>query len=227
LKAGARICVAPDDPTIVISPADARVSVFSSLDEAKKLWIKGDRFGVHNLLSDWGRDGKADAYVGGSLCIARLAPQDYHRWHWPVTGLPGPRFMIDGGFDTVNPLAIRQNVNVYTDNKRCICPVETKEFGTVLLIAVGATMVGSIRFDCDCKTLPAGAYNCDGKCREGKPVQKFAPHGYFAFGGSTVLLLFKPGTVVWDRDLLANSGKTIETLVKVGERIGTATGYSR
>jgi phosphatidylserine decarboxylase len=23
-------------------------------------------------------------FIGGSMMIARLAPQDYHRWHFPV-----------------------------------------------------------------------------------------------------------------------------------------------
>jgi len=40
--------------------------------------------------------------------------------------------------------------------------------------------------------------------------------GYFAFGGSTTLLLFPPGTVAFDEDLIANSRKPIETLVRAG-----------
>jgi len=69
-------------------------------------------------------------------------------------------------------------------------------------------MVGSIHFDVE-----------DQK-QEPKHVTKFSPHGYFAFGGSTVILLFKPGTVVWDQDLLANANKKLETLVQVGDQLG-------
>jgi len=60
---------------------------------------------------------------------------------------------------------------------------------------------------------------------KGRELKKFDPHGYFAFGGSTVLLLFKPGSIELDSDLLANTKNHLETLVKVGESIGKATGY--
>jgi len=226
LKIGSRLAAEPDNDSVAISPADARVTVFNSIDEAKKIWIKGENFGVHQLLGNWGKGGKADAFIGASLVIARLAPQDYHRWHFPVSGIPGKREPIDGTYYTVNPIAIRKDVDVYTENKRCVCPIETKEFGQVILIAVGATMVGSIRFECKCTDLPSGASNCAaGACYEGKRVKKFDPHGYFAFGGSTVLLLFKPGSIELDSDLLANTKNHLETLVKVGESIGKATGY--
>ncbi len=45
-------------------------------------------------------------------------------------------------------------------------------------------------------------------------------HGYFAFGGSTVIVLFKHGVIEWDQDMLENSAKKLETLVKMGNRVG-------
>jgi len=44
--------------------------------------------------------------------------------------------------------------------------------------------------------------------------------GYFAFGGSTVILLFEPGKVVWDADLLANSARPLESFIRMGTAIG-------
>ena len=38
----------------------------------------------------------------------------------------------------------------------------------------------------------------------------------FAFGGSTTLVLFQPGAITFDADLLKNSNMQLETLVKVG-----------
>jgi phosphatidylserine decarboxylase len=38
-----------------------------------------------------------------------------------------------------------------------------------------------------------------------------------------VLVLFEPGKIEFDADLLANSAKPLETLVKVGVSIGRAT----
>ena len=45
-------------------------------------------------------------------------------------------------------------------------------------------------------------------------------HGYFAFGGSTILLLFQNGRISFDQDLLDNSEKCIETIIQVGSSIG-------
>ncbi len=44
--------------------------------------------------------------------------------------------------------------------------------------------------------------------------------GYFAYGGSTVVVVFKAGMVKWDDDLQHNSNNSMETLVRVGEQIG-------
>jgi phosphatidylserine decarboxylase len=46
---------------------------------------------------------------------------------------------------------------------------------------------------------------------------------YFAFGGSTIVILFEKGKVTWDDDLLANGASTLETLVRVGMGVGVAT----
>jgi len=67
-------------------------------------------------------------------------------------------------------------VDVYTTNKRCVIPIETKEFGTVIMIAVGATMVGSIHFCCpkngmaDCKT--SDGVGCCCAAEQPVPVKK-------------------------------------------------------
>ena len=45
---------------------------------------------------------------------------------------------------------------------------------------------------------------------------------FFQFGGSTVVLLLKRDTAILDDDILENSQNGIETLVKFGEKIGTA-----
>jgi phosphatidylserine decarboxylase len=221
LKPGARIVDEPDNPNVAVSPADSRMMVFRTLDDSQTLWIKGEHFTLSNLFGGWDKTGEhAKLFAGGSLVIARLAPQDYHRWHFPVGGSVRQRYLIDGAYMTVNPIAVRKNVDVYTLNKRCICPVDTKEFGLVVLIAVAATAVGSINFDlCDCKSQSPCV---DGVCQVGKKVKKFDNHGYFAFGGSTTLVLFQPGVIAFDSDLLRNSDSGLETLVKVGSRIGVA-----
>ena len=51
-------------------------------------------------------------------------------------------------------------------------------------------------------------------------VRRGQEKGNFAFGGSTVILLTQEGKVRPDKDILENSGKGIETKVKLGERVG-------
>jgi phosphatidylserine decarboxylase len=84
LKADARPLAAPLDDHIAVQPADCRLHVFPHVDLAKQLWIKGEQFSIPNLL--WSEEEGA-LYEGGSLVIARLAPQDYHRYHFPVSGI--------------------------------------------------------------------------------------------------------------------------------------------
>ena len=125
-----------------MSPADCRLHVFPSIEKAQEIWIKGETFTLKNLLLD---DSLADYYEGGSIVIARLAPQDYHRFHCPIDGIFSHVKLINGGFYTVNPIAIKQkSIDVYCENKRFITTIQTENFGQVCFIAVGATMVGSI-----------------------------------------------------------------------------------
>lgn len=126
---------------------------------------QGKKFTLESLLGPRGAD-LVPLYQGGAVCIARLAPQDYHRWHMPVTGVLGPRYRISGALYTVNPVAVRQKLDVYTENERevrrrmhyclmiclcyrlCawgqVCVINDTAFGKVVLVAIGATVVGSI-----------------------------------------------------------------------------------
>ena len=51
-------------------------------------------------------------------------------------------------------------------------------------------------------------------------VKKGEEMGYFAFGGSTVVLLIDKNKIDIDSDILANTKNKIETYVKMGETIG-------
>jgi len=204
LKPEARPIFESEDSKVAVSPADCRMHVFPTISEATHVWIKGHHFTLSSVLND---ALLADQYKNGSLVISRLAPQDYHRFHTPVSGTVCTFIPIDGTYFTVNPVAITQSVDVYSENKRVISAIDSPEFGKVLFIAVGATLVGSIHFT----------------VTEGQQVKKGDEMGYFAFGGSTVLLLFLPNSIVFDEDLVVNSAKPMETLVKMGVSLGRST----
>ncbi|CDR45926.1 RHTO0S11e06370g1_1 [Rhodotorula toruloides] len=207
LKPDARPVSDPEDPRTVVSCADCRAMFFQTVDDATSIWIKGREFTVARMLGDYYKD-KAPQYEGGSLAIFRLAPQDYHRYHSPVDGIMGHHDYIAGQYYTVNPMAIRSNVSVYSENVRLVASIDSPIFGEVLNVWVGAMMVASIHMT----------------KQEGEPVKRGEETGYFAFGGSTIVVLFKPNTVQFDADLLNNSKNSIETLIRVGTRIGRAVG---
>jgi len=196
LKPGARPCSAPDQPAIITSPADCRSVVFNALGDAQKVWVKGREFSVERLLSP-AYSADAKRYVGGALGVFRLAPQDYHRFHVPVDGVLGEPRLVDGEYYTVNPMAIRSALDVYSENVRVVVPIDSERHGRVMVICVGAMMVGSTVI-----TRKAGEH-----------VKRAEELGYFKFGGSTILLLFEKGTMVWDDDLADNSSGALETLV--------------
>jgi phosphatidylserine decarboxylase len=61
--------------------------------------------------------------------------------------------------------------------------------------------------------------------KEGDDIKRGQELGYFAFGGSTIVLLFEKGVPIeWDKDLLINGRASLETLVRVGMGIGRRQG---
>eukprot|EP00163_Fabomonas_tropica_P015572 TRINITY_DN28384_c0_g1_i1.p1 TRINITY_DN28384_c0_g1~~TRINITY_DN28384_c0_g1_i1.p1 ORF type:complete len:557 (-),score=58.83 TRINITY_DN28384_c0_g1_i1:470-2062(-) len=204
LKPGARPISKPGNPSVCVSPCDCRLVVYPDIDSSRKFWVKGEEFTIARLVNS---SAVSEKYHGGAIAICRLAPQDYHRFHFPIDGVVGPTTDIPGEYYTVSPLAVRKNIDVFTKNKRMWNEVYSPEFGSVLYIAVGATMVGSI-----VQTSHVGAQ-----------VARGDEHGHFSFGGSTIILVFEPKKIVFDRDLILNSAKPLETFVKMGTRIGLTT----
>ncbi|KAK3065939.1 phosphatidylserine decarboxylase [Teratosphaeriaceae sp. CCFEE 6253] len=203
LKPDARPCSAPRDPHIVVAPADCRSVVFNRMEDAQRIWVKGREFSMERLLGKaYPEDAKR--YRNGALGIMRLAPQDYHRFHIPVDGVMGEPKLIDGEYYTVNPMAIRSALDVYGENIRVIVPIDSEVHGRVMVVCVGAMMVGSTVIT----------------RKTGERVRRAEELGYFKFGGSTILLLFEPGVVKFDEDLTGNSNAALETLVRVGMSIG-------
>lgn len=145
LKEDARPVEDPNNPYRVVSMADCRMMAFNTVAEAQQIWIKGRDFTIAKMLGSTYHD-QWQNYIGGSLCIFRLAPQDYHRFHSPVDGVIGKITKIEGEYYTVNPQAIRTQLDVYGDNVRQIVPIESPEFGTVMTVWVGAMSEFSQRF---------------------------------------------------------------------------------
>jgi phosphatidylserine decarboxylase len=201
LKEGARP-IAPGEK-IAVLPADGRHLAFQDVDATDGFYAKGQRFSLEAFLGD---ATLAANFAGGALLISRLCPVDYHRFHFPVDGVPSEPRLINGWLYSVSPIALRRNLAYLWANKRMVTLVESPVFGRVAVCEIGATMVGSIF-----QTFTPG-----------RAVAKGEEKGLFKFGGSCVVTLFKKGRIRFDADLLKSSAECTEVYARMGDRLGEA-----
>ena len=193
----------PIADSAAVFPADGRHLGFQKASAIQGVFVKGQNFDLARLLGD---DALAAKYADGSLVLSRLCPVDYHRFHFPASGTPGQVKLINGPLFSVSPIALRRRLSYLWENKRTLSKLETSDLGTVLLMEIGATCVGSIH-----QTFTPG-----------KPVQKGDEKGYFAFGGSSTITIFEPGAVKLATDLVECSSRQLELYAKIGTAMGEA-----
>lgn len=181
----------------IISPADSKLTVYD-INEDSSYTIKGCNYSIKNLLMD---DSLAEEFLGGKCFVYRLTVDNYHRYCYPDNGRELSHKFISGDLHTVNPIAL-EKYDVYGKNCRELTVLDTENFGKVAFVEVGAMMVGKIN----------NYHNESFKRGEEK--------GYFSFGGSTIVVLYKKDMVRLDADITENSAQEIETTVLYGERVG-------
>ena len=194
-------CARPISEDPIVLPADGRHLAFANIDEIDGFFVKGQTFNIHQLIAD---EQLSARYTGGSLILSRLCPVDYHRFHFPVTGEVSSTRLINGPLFSVSPIALKRKLSYLWQNKRTLTTIQTKSMGQVLMLEIGATCVGSIR-----QTYTPG-----------QTVQKGDEKGYFAFGGSSTIVIFEPGTVRFSDDLVHNSCRQVETYARMGDSMG-------
>lgn len=183
-----------------VSPADGKILAFNTISEVDQFFIKGQPFDLKSFLGDASLTKKYDQ---GAMLIIRLAPVDYHRFHFPCSGYAGPSALINGHYFSVSPIALQKSLKIFCQNKRTISILKNEKYGDVLISEVGATMVGSI----------IQTYDAEQEVKVGDEK------GYFAFGGSTVVLLLEQGRIQFAEDLLEHTSNGMETSIKMGEKI--------
>lgn len=198
LKTGARHFNA--DPDVFCAPADGKVLVYPQLQAETQIPVKGSSINIESLL-----DSEVDAqrFRRGVALIVRLAPYDYHRFHFPDRGKASAARYIRGRYHSVNPIALAKIPNLYCYNKRSITEFSSEHFGRIAYVEVGAIAIGSI----------VQTYNPG-------PVARGQEKGYFQYGGSTLVLLFEPDAIAFDRDLVRDSANGIENHVLAGSKLG-------
>lgn len=199
----------PDDESVVVSPADARVLVGSFVDTVN-IPAKDKFFRFEELLGvdkqQW-----LNAFAGGDFAIFRLTPDKYHWNHTPVAGVVVDIYEVDGTYHSCNPQAVVAVATPYSKNKRVVTIIDTDvpggtNVGLVAMIEVVALMIGHIdqrysevRYDAP-RIVEPGLF-----VRRGQPKSLYRP------GSSTDILIFEPGRVQFAEDLLLNMNLPLES----------------
>ena len=191
-----------NDENILISPADGRLFAYENIDIHNLIQVKGLTYSLDELLKN---TELAEKYIGGTCLLFRLAPVDYHRFHFIDDGVCEEAVKISGSYYSVNPIALEKVPKLFCENKREYSIFHSKHFGDVLYVDVGATCVGSI--------IQTYTPNED--------VIKGDEKGYFKFGGSTIILFFEKDKIIVDKDIVEQTQKGFECKVLMGEKIGT------
>jgi phosphatidylserine decarboxylase len=199
LREGSRpVC---EEPGVLVAPVDGKVLAYPRVDPKATFRIKRSSFDLEGLLRD---RALAATFAGGSMLVCRLGLADWHHFHFPDSGTPGPAVAIRGRYHAGGPYSERGLVPFYAENHRMLVRFDSDHFGPMAMVEVGALTVGSIRQ----------------RFQPGVRVRKGQPKGYFELGASTVVLLFRPGAIVLDADLCALTAREIECHVRMGRPLG-------
>lgn len=196
----------PDDPGVVVSPADARVLV-GSLQEQSLFFLKEKFFSYEELLGAKGRIW-LDAFNNGDFAIFRLTPDKYHYNHTPVAGQVIDFYALDGVYHSCNPSAVVSVATPYSKNKRVVTVIDTDvEGGTgvglVAMIEVVALMIGDI-----VQVYSSTGYSHPQQVGIGMFLEKGQPKSLYRPGSSTDILLFQPDSINFAEDLQLNQSRS-------------------
>lgn len=191
------------DDSIFTSPADStpqgvwKISDDNQIIHKDGVVIKSGTFtSIAQLLHG---SAYAEAFAGGTLTHTFLDVNDYHRYHFPVSGTVKEVVMIPaddavGGTVYWDGELGRYRLDADTpgwqniETRACVI-VETEEYGLVAILPIAMSQVSSVNFE---DTVVPGA-----------KVEKGDMLGCFLFGGSDIVMLFQKGV---DFTLTAKEG---------------------
>lgn len=178
VRPGARPIASPDDDSVVVSPGDATVQAALALDPGARLEVKGRSLTLDRLLAGEERE-LAGRFARGTAMVLFLGVKDYHRFHAPVAG----RIVRAGRIGGLCFGCDEYPGQFFTEHPRGYFIFESRGFGLLGMVTVGIATVSSIEI---LRTA-------------GETVAKGDELGYFAYGGSAILLLFEEGRVNEER----------------------------
>lgn len=182
------------------APCDGYLSVYP-IHRGCVMPIKQSRYTVSSLLNG---SPLARRYADGTALVFRLCVHHYHRYSYLDDGFKGPNVFIPGELHTVRPAAL-ETLPVFTRNCREYTRMDTRHFGPVTQVEVGAMLVGRIK-------------NHHGPGRFTRGQEK----GMFLYGGSTVVVLLEKDRVQLSEKVRQAAREGRELPVRMGQRLGEA-----
>ena len=209
LRAGVRpLAAAP-----FVCPVDGAISQLGPIAGDQVFQAKGHGYSTRALV---GGDAQLAAqFQDGSFATLYLSPRDYHRIHMPCAGRLRRMVYVPGDLFSVNPLTAQHVPGLFARNERVVCEFEC-EFGPMVLVLVGATIVGSMATVWHGvvnppRTRAPREWRYDGqdiRLARGEEMGRFLL-------GSTVVLLFPKGAAAFAPDWAAARP------VRMGEAMAT------
>lgn len=187
-----------ESKNVLASPCDGLLSAYP-VTRNGTYPVKGTHYTAQSLLSD---PETASAFEDGFMLIFRLTPAHYHRYAFPDSGKILLHKKIPGVFHTVRPAAL-EAVPVFKTNTREYMLIETENFGRMIYMEVGATMVGRIQND-----ITSGSF------------VRGQEKGRFEFGGSTIILITEKGKFLPLPEIIGKTQAGGEYPVRMGRPVG-------
>ena len=186
------------DPSVVVSPCDAKISDFGTIEKGQAYQIKGMPYDTAALLGKaWASE--ASGLEGGAYANFYLSPRDYHRYHAPFDLRIEGVSHIPGKLYPVNMPLLRNKLNLFIENERVVLAARDRSGRRHFLVLVGALNVGKmvVSFEERIHTNSTAREPVTYRYEEAKSLQKGELFGWFEMG-STIVILSEPRSLTWD-----------------------------
>jgi phosphatidylserine decarboxylase len=121
--------------------AEARYFAWERVQSDQTFPVKGHSLNAEHIL---GKAERALPFLNGPVLLARLAPVDYHHVHYPDDGLTLEHDHLGHRLWTVNWHALQSKYDILFRNERRLNILETRNFGQLAFVEVGALAVGRV-----------------------------------------------------------------------------------
>jgi phosphatidylserine decarboxylase len=179
-------------PHVLVSPCDAIVGASGRIHGDELIQAKGSTYTLDELVTD---RRLVERYRDGTYVTLRLTASMYHRFHAPYDCDLDEVVYVSGVTWNVNPVALRRVAKLFCKNERVVVPARLPDSGeSMMLVAVGAILVASIRLAC--LDVPLNLrYRGPNRFAVRASYRKGQEMGYFEHG-STIIVLGTPGLVL-------------------------------